>query len=176
MLQFLLVAAAFAALIQAFVTSDFSLLLAFEHSHSLQPLIFKITGVWGNHEGSMVLWVLILVGYGRRGRRLRPAPARATCWRWCWRCRACWPRRLPASRSSPPTRSRASSPAPLEGSDLNPVLQDIGLAIHPPLLYTGYVGFSVCFSLCHRGADLGPHRRGLGALGAAVDAAELDAS
>ena len=68
------------------------------------------------------------------------------------------------------------SPAPFEGQDLNPVLQDIGLAIHPPLLYAGYVGFSVCFSLRDRGADLGPHRRGLGALGAAVDAAELDAS
>ena len=63
-LQFLLVAAAFAALIQAFVTSDFSLAIAFQHSHSAQPLLFKITSVWGNHEGSMVLWVLILVGMG----------------------------------------------------------------------------------------------------------------
>src|SRR5690606_17678431 len=63
-LQFLLAAAAFAALIQAFVTSDFSLLIAFEHSHSAQPLLFKVTSVWGNHEGSMVLWVLILVAMG----------------------------------------------------------------------------------------------------------------
>src|SRR5688500_8014736 len=63
-LQFLLVAAAFAALIRAFVESDFSLKLAYEHSHSLQPLIYKITSVWGNHEGSMVLWVLILVTMG----------------------------------------------------------------------------------------------------------------
>src|SRR5204863_7823621 len=63
-LQFILVAAAFAALIQAFITSDFSLALAYEHSHSQQPLLFKITSVWGNHEGSLVLWVLILVAMG----------------------------------------------------------------------------------------------------------------
>jgi hypothetical protein len=61
-LQFLLVAAAFAALIEAFVASDFSLKLAFENSHSLMPLIYKVTSVWGNHEGSMVLWVFILIG------------------------------------------------------------------------------------------------------------------
>src|SRR5438128_958357 len=63
-LPFILVAAAFAALIYAFVTSDFSLRLAYEHSHSLQPLIYKVTSVWGNHEGSMVLWITILVGFG----------------------------------------------------------------------------------------------------------------
>jgi cytochrome c-type biogenesis protein CcmF len=62
-------------------------------------------------------------------------------------------------------------PAPAEGKDLNPILQDIGLAIHPPLLYLGYVGFSVCFLLCRRCADRRPHRCRLGALGAAVDAA-----
>jgi cytochrome c-type biogenesis protein CcmF len=144
-LQFLLVAAAFGALIQAFVTSDFSLAIAFEHSHSAQPLLFKITSVWGNHEGSMVLWVLILVGMGAAvamfGSNL--------------------PRQLLALvlavqsllvsafagftifTSNPFARL---SPAPLEGMELNPILQDIGLAIHPPLLYAGYVGFSVCFS------------------------------
>ncbi|MDB5542722.1 MAG: CcmF [Devosia sp.] len=63
-LQLLLVAAAFGALIQAFVTSDFSLKLAYDHANSAQPLIYKITAVWGNHEGSMVLWVLILVVMG----------------------------------------------------------------------------------------------------------------
>ncbi len=63
-LQFVLVAAAFAALIQAFVTSDYSLKLAYEHANSAQPLIFKITAAWGNHEGSMLLWVLILVIMG----------------------------------------------------------------------------------------------------------------
>jgi cytochrome c-type biogenesis protein CcmF len=144
-LQLLLVAASFAALIQAFVTSDFSLALAYEHSHSLQPMLFKVTSVWGNHEGSMVLWVLILVLMGAAvamfGRNL--------------------PRELltlvlamqsllvaafggfTIFTSNPFLRL---SPAPLEGQELNPILQDIGLAIHPPLLYTGYVGFSVCFS------------------------------
>jgi cytochrome c-type biogenesis protein CcmF len=144
-LQLLLIAAAFAALIQAFVSSDFSLALAYEHSHSQQPLLFKITSVWGNHEGSMVLWVLILVGMGAAvalfGRNL--------------------PRELltlvltiqsllvaafagfTLFTSNPFLRL---SPAPIEGQELNPILQDIGLAIHPPLLYTGYVGFSVCFS------------------------------
>ena len=144
-LQLLLVAAAFAALIQAFVASDFSLALAYEHSNSTAPLIFRITAVWGNHEGSMVLWVLILVLMGAAV--------------------AAFGRNLPKDlitlvlavqslltaafagftlfTSNPFLRL---VPAPFEGKDLNPVLQDIGLAIHPPLLYTGYVGFSVCFS------------------------------
>src|SRR5690606_18146544 len=63
-LQFVLVAVAFLVVVQAFVASDFSLALAVNHSHSLKPLIFKISGVWGNHEGSMLLWVLILVLFG----------------------------------------------------------------------------------------------------------------
>ncbi len=144
-LQFVLVAVAFLALVQAFVTSDFSLKLAVNNSHSLKPLIFKISGVWGNHEGSLLLWVLILVLFGSLV--------------------AAFGRRLPADlfnlvlgaqsllvaafggftlfTSNPFERI---SPPPLEGSDLNPILQDVGLAIHPPLLYAGYVGFSVCFS------------------------------
>ncbi|GLQ55063.1 heme lyase CcmF/NrfE family subunit [Devosia nitrariae] len=144
-LQFVLVAAAFAALIQAFVVSDFSLALAANNSHSLKPLVFKISGVWGNHEGSMVLWVLILVAFGAMV--------------------AAFGKNLPQSLLSLVLATQSLltaafsgftlftsnpfervSPAPLEGADLNPVLQDIGLAIHPPLLYTGYVGFSVCFS------------------------------
>jgi cytochrome c-type biogenesis protein CcmF len=144
-MQFVLVAASFAALIQAFVTSDFSLALAYEHSHSLQPLLFKITSVWGNHEGSMVLWVMILVVMGAAvallGRNL--------------------PRELLTLVLSIQSLLSAAfagftlftsnpflrlSPAPIEGQELNPILQDIGLAIHPPLLYTGYVGFSICFS------------------------------
>jgi cytochrome c-type biogenesis protein CcmF len=144
-LQLLLIVAAFAALVQAFVTSDFSLALAYEHANSAQPLIYKITAVWGNHEGSMLLWVLILVLMGA----LVAAFARDL------------PRDLLALvlafqsllasafigftlfTSNPFARL---DPAPFEGQDLNPVLQDIGLAIHPPLLYIGYVGFSVCFS------------------------------
>jgi cytochrome c-type biogenesis protein CcmF len=144
-LQFLLVAAAFAALISAFVESDFSLKLAYEHSHSLQPLIYKITSVWGNHEGSMVLWVLILVAMGAAvamfGRNL-PRDLAALVLATQSLLVAAFAG-FTLFTSNPFARLM---PAPFEGQDLNPVLQDLGLAIHPPLLYTGYVGFSVCFS------------------------------
>jgi cytochrome c-type biogenesis protein CcmF len=144
-LQLLLVAASFAALIQAFVVSDFSLALAFEHSHSAQPLIYKITSVWGNHEGSMVLWILILVAMGAAvavfGRSL-PKDLLALVLSTQSLLVAAFAG-FTLFTSNPFARL---SPAPFEGRDLNPILQDIGLAIHPPLLYAGYVGFSVCFS------------------------------
>jgi cytochrome c-type biogenesis protein CcmF len=144
-LQFVLVAAAFAALIQAFVTSDFSLELAYEHANSAQPLIFKITAVWGNHEGSMTLWVLILTLMGAAvaafGRNL-PKDLTALVLATQSLLVAAFTG-FTLFTSNPFARL---SPAPFEGQDLNPVLQDIGLAIHPPLLYLGYVGFSVCFS------------------------------
>ena len=144
-LQFALVGIAFAALIQAFALSDFSLALAFENSHSQQPLLYKITSTWGNHEGSVLLWILILTLFGAAvsafGRNL--------------------PRDLLTLVLSVQSSMTAAftafalftsnpfarlDPAPFEGRDLNPILQDIGLAIHPPLLYTGYVGFSICFA------------------------------
>ncbi|KQX42069.1 cytochrome C biogenesis protein CcmF [Devosia sp. Root436] len=144
-LQFILVAVAFAALIQAFVSSDFSLLLAANNSHSLKPLIFKISGVWGNHEGSMVLWIFILVAFGAMvatfGRRL-PNDLLALVLATQSLLTAAFAG-FTIFTSNPFARL---IPAPLEGNDLNPVLQDIGLAIHPPLLYAGYVGFSICFS------------------------------
>uniref|UniRef100_UPI002FC62D01 heme lyase CcmF/NrfE family subunit n=1 Tax=Devosia sp. TaxID=1871048 RepID=UPI002FC62D01 len=144
-LQFVLVAAAFAALIQAFVASDFSLLLAASHSHSLKPLIFKISGVWGNHEGSMGLWIFILVAFGAMvaafGRRL-PSDLLALVLATQSLLTAAFAG-FTLFTSNPFARL---IPAPIEGNDLNPVLQDIGLAIHPPLLYAGYVGFSICFS------------------------------
>ncbi|KKB86628.1 cytochrome C biogenesis protein CcmF [Devosia limi DSM 17137] len=144
-LQFVLVAVAFAALIQAFVVSDFSLALAVNNSHSLKPLIFKISGVWGNHEGSMVLWILILVAFGAMvasfGRRL-PSDLLALVLTTQSLLVAAFAG-FTLFTSNPFARM---VPAPLEGNDLNPVLQDIGLAIHPPLLYAGYVGFSICFS------------------------------
>ncbi|MDR4308381.1 heme lyase CcmF/NrfE family subunit [Chelatococcus sambhunathii] len=143
--QLAFVALAFAALTHAYVTSDFSVLNVVENSHSAKPLIYKFTGVWGNHEGSLLLWVLILVLFGALvaifGRNL--------------------PQRLKADvlaiqatisvafllfvliTSNPFSRV---APAPIEGQDLNPLLQDPGLAIHPPLLYVGYVGFSMAFS------------------------------
>ena len=144
-LQFLLIAASFAALIQAFVTSDFSLLLAYNNSHSLQPLLYKVTSVWGNHEGSIVLWILILVAFGAAvamfGRKLPKDLLNLVL--------ATQSLLVAAFTGFALFTSNAFArldPAPFEGKDLNPILQDFGLAVHPPLLYTGYVGFSICFS------------------------------
>src|SRR5688572_6694601 len=135
--QLSLVLFSFLALGHAYVTSDFSVEAVWSNSHSAKPLIYKISGVWGNHEGSMLLWVLILALFGAAvaafGNNL--------------------PTRLKSNvlgvqgsigvafllfiilASNPFTRL---SPAPLEGQGLNPILQDPALAIHPPFLYTGY--------------------------------------
>ena len=110
------------------------------------PLIYKFTGTWGNHEGSMLLWVLDPRPVRRPRRAVRRQPPGFAARRPCSRCR---PGSPPPSylfiliTSNPFLRL---DPAPFEGRDLNPVLQDIGLAIHPPLLYLGYVGFSISFS------------------------------
>jgi cytochrome c-type biogenesis protein CcmF len=138
------IALAFGTLTYAFVTSDFSIADVANNSHTLKPLIYKITGVWGNHEGSMLLWVLVLSLYaglvsalGRGGPQLTSA--------------ALGVQGLLASAfilfilftSNPFLRL---DPAPFEGAGLNPLLQDPGLAIHPPMLYAGYVGLSASFS------------------------------
>jgi cytochrome c-type biogenesis protein CcmF len=138
-------ALAFAALTAAYLTSDFSVLNVWQNSHSAKPLLFKLTGVWGNHEGSMLLWVLILALFGAlvavfggnlpSGLRARVLAVQG------WIGSAFLIFIL--LTSNPFTRL---DPAPLEGRDLNPILQDIGLAIHPPLLYLGYVGFSISFA------------------------------
>ncbi|GAB4389395.1 heme lyase CcmF/NrfE family subunit [Albidovulum sp.] len=143
--QFVCLAIAFAALTHAFVTSDFSLRLVFLNSHTLKPLLYKVTGVWGNHEGSMLLWVLILALFGASAH-------------WFG---ASLPERLKARvlgvqaliglaflafilfTSNP--FLRLAEP-PMNGQDLNPLLQDPGLAFHPPFLYLGYVGLSMSFS------------------------------
>ncbi|MEO3998572.1 heme lyase CcmF/NrfE family subunit [Mesorhizobium sp. CAU 1732] len=142
---FALTALAFAALTAAYVQSDFSVANVWENSHSLKPMLYKITGVWGNHEGSMLLWVLILSGFGALvaifGGNL-PATLRANVLSVQGLIGAAFLLFVLVT-SNPFARI---NPAPMEGRDLNPILQDIGLAIHPPLLYLGYVGFSVCFS------------------------------
>ena len=142
---FLATLIAFAALTYSYVTSDFSLLNVWQNSHTSKPLLYKYTAVWGNHEGSMLLWVLMLTLFSA----LLAAFATAL------------PARLKANTlsvqgwvtvafllfllfTSNPFE-RLPQPA-LQGKDLNPILQDIGLAIHPPLLYVGYVGFSLTFS------------------------------
>ncbi|MFY9685161.1 MAG: heme lyase CcmF/NrfE family subunit, partial [Pseudolabrys sp.] len=143
--QFAFVALSFLALTVCYVTSDFSLATVYENSHSMMPLVYRVTSVWGNHEGSMLLWVLILSLFGALvalfGSNL-PAPLKShvlAVQSWI----ACAFYLFILLTSNPFLRL---VPAPFEGRDLNPILQDIGLAIHPPLLYLGYVGFSIAFS------------------------------
>ncbi|KEJ97913.1 cytochrome c-type biogenesis protein CcmF [Pseudosulfitobacter pseudonitzschiae] len=143
--QFFLTLAAFGALMWAFVTSDFSLRLVVQNSHSAKPMLYKISGTWGNHEGSMLLWVLIVSLFGAMA--------------------AWFGGNLPPSLRARVLSVQAaigvaffafilftSNPflrlavPPFDGQDLNPLLQDPGLAFHPPFLYLGYVGLSMTFS------------------------------
>ncbi len=143
--QFLLTLAAFAALTYAFVVSDFSLRLVVLNSHTDKPMLYKISGVWGNHEGSMLLWILILTLFGAcaawfggglpptlRARVLGVQSAIAVAFF-----------AFILFTSNPFTRLAVP---PMNGEDLNPLLQDPGLAFHPPFLYLGYVGLSMSFS------------------------------
>src|SRR5476651_1811349 len=145
LMQFALVAFSFGALTACYVLSDFSVVSVFENSHSMMPLIYKFTSVWGNHEGSMLLWVLILSLFGAfvAGFGLNlPATLKAHVLAvQSWVATAFY---LFILLTSNPFLRLPQ--APLEGRDLNPILQDLGLAIHPPLLYLGYVGFSISFS------------------------------
>ena len=143
--QFVFVALSFFALTVCYVMSDFSVATVYENSHSMMPLVYKFTSVWGNHEGSMLLWVLILALFGALvalfGNNL-PATLKShvlAVQSWI----ACAFYLFILLTSNPFARL---APAPFEGRDLNPILQDIGLAIHPPLLYLGYVGLSIAFS------------------------------
>jgi cytochrome c-type biogenesis protein CcmF len=143
--QFCFVATAFAALTICYVRSDFSVLNVFENSHSAKPLVYKLSGLWGNHEGSMLLWVLILSLFGALvalfGGNL-PARLKATVL--AVQASIAVAFILFILVTSNPFL-RIPDP-PFEGRDLNPILQDPGLAIHPPLLYLGYVGLSIAFS------------------------------
>ena len=143
--SFVLILFAFVALTVSYVTSDFSVKNVWENSHSMMPMIYKFSGVWGNHEGSMMLWLLILVFFSALvaffGGNL-PATLKSNVLAvQAWITSAFLTFVLLTSNPF-----QRLSPAPLEGRDLNPILQDIGLAIHPPMLYLGYVGFSICFS------------------------------
>jgi cytochrome c-type biogenesis protein CcmF len=143
--QVLLILIAFLALMHAYVTSDFSVANVAANSHSDKPLIYRISGVWGNHEGSMLLWVLILATFGAAV--------------------AVFGNNLPATLKANALAVQSSialafllfilitsnpferlDPAPFDGNGLNPILQDPALAFHPPFLYMGYVGFSMAFS------------------------------
>lgn len=144
---FMLLTAAFSVLVYSYAVSDFSVLNVFLNSHTQKPMLYKIVAAWGNHEGSMLLWAWILAAYGFALAYLR------------WRDAALTHTALSVMgaissgllafilfTSNPFLRVL---PVPLEGEDLNPLLQDIGLSFHPPTLYVGYVGFAVvfCFAL-----------------------------
>ncbi|MEP4195817.1 MAG: heme lyase CcmF/NrfE family subunit [Aliishimia sp.] len=143
--QFFLTAFSFAALMWAFIVSDFSLRLVVLNSHSAKPMLYKISGTWGNHEGSMLLWVLIVTLFGATaawfGGNLPPS----------LRARVLSVQSAIAVAffafiiftSNPFLRVAVP---PFDGQDLNPLLQDPGLAFHPPFLYLGYVGLSMAFS------------------------------
>ena len=143
--QFVLTLFAFGALTYSFVTSDFSVSLVASNSHSAKPMLYKVTGVWGNHEGSMLLWVLIVTLFGAMaqwfGGNLPPS----------FRARVLSVQGMIAAAffafilltSNPFLRLDVP---PFDGRDLNPLLQDPGLAFHPPFLYLGYVGLSMAFS------------------------------
>ena len=143
--QFAFVAIAFGALAVCYVTSDFSVLNVFQNSNSQMPLMYRLTSIWGNHEGSMMLWVSILTFFGALvavfGTNL-PVVLKANALAvQAWIAAAF--HLFILVTSNPFVRI---ADAPFEGRDLNPILQDPGLAFHPPMLYLGYVGFSIAFS------------------------------
>jgi len=143
--QFALVLVAFGALTYSYVVSDFSVYNVVSNSNSLQPMLYKVSGVWGNHEGSILLWVLILALYGvlvaMFGGNLPPTlKARVLAVQGII---AVGFSAFLLLTSNPFERV---FPVPVDGNDLNPLLQDPGLAFHPPMLYAGYVGLSTAFS------------------------------
>ncbi len=147
---FLVMALSFLTIVNAFVISDFSVALVANNSHTLKPMIYKIAGTWGNHEGSMALWCLVTIGFGAA------AAAIMRTGRDLFEARALGIQGLLATgalayllfASSPYLRL---DPAPFQGAELNPLLQDPALALHPPMLYLGYVGYSFVFALAAAG-------------------------
>jgi cytochrome c-type biogenesis protein CcmF len=140
----------FATLIIAFVRSDFSVALVANNSHTLKPMLYKVAGAWGNHEGSMALWCLVTLGFGAAG------AAWMRTGRDVLEARALGIQGLLGVgalayllfASSPFLRL---DPAPFQGVGLNPLLQDPALSFHPPMLYLGYVGYSFVFALAAAG-------------------------
>jgi len=143
--QFLLVALSFAALTACFVDNDFSVLYVAQHSNSLLPTVYRVAAVWGGHEGSLLLWVLMLALWTAAVAAFSFSLPQAMVARvvgvlgWV----SVGFLTFILSLSNPFERLL---PAAADGRDLNPLLQDPGLVIHPPMLYMGYVGFSVAFA------------------------------
>lgn len=149
-MQLLLVATAFFSLMYAYVVSDFTVVNVVENSHSAKPLLYKITGAWGNHEGSMILWILMLAAFGATvalfGRQIPETLKARALGVQAWIATGFLA--FTIFTSNPFLRV---FPPPADGNDLNPLLQDPGLAFHPPMLYAGYVGFSMAFSFAIAG-------------------------
>ncbi len=143
--QFLFVLIAYALLTQAFVANDFSVLLAANHSNASLPLVYRITAVWGNHEGSILLWSLILAGWTLAvsvfSRQLDDTMVARVLG--VMGLVSCGFLLFTLFTSNPFERLLPAAP---DGKDLNPLLQDPGMIIHPPMLYMGYVGFVVAFA------------------------------
>ncbi|RZV34856.1 MAG: heme lyase NrfEFG subunit NrfE, partial [Sphingomonadaceae bacterium] len=145
MLQGLLLSIAFASLLWLFAITDLSVKLVASHSHVDKPILFKLTGTWGNHEGSMLLWVTVMALAGAAiawlEARLPERTLQATLAAQGFVALGFFAFLLFSSNPF----ERLPVPA-ANGMGLNPLLQDIGLAFHPPTLYVGYVGLSVAFS------------------------------
>ncbi|MGC6517179.1 MAG: heme lyase CcmF/NrfE family subunit [Candidatus Puniceispirillaceae bacterium] len=149
-----LVLFSFFSLIYGFVTSDFSISLVAQHSHSAKPLIYKISGTWGNHEGSLLLWIVILVLFGGLfAMTSRQISAQLRLMTLSVQAIVTTAFLAFSLFTSNPFARLAE--APIEGRGLNPILQDVGLALHPPMLYLGYVGLSLAFSLAVAGLITG---------------------
>ncbi len=145
LMAFIIVALAFGILMHAYVTSDFSVLNVAVNSHASKPLIYRISGTWGNHEGSMLLWALVLAGCSAAFARTKHSLSQSVR-QYVLLSQAvilCCIVSFILFTSNPFERV---VPAPSEGQGLNPLLQHPALALHPPMLYIGYVGFSLAFS------------------------------
>jgi cytochrome c-type biogenesis protein CcmF len=146
-LQVICLCVAWMCLTSAYIHSDFSVAVVAGNSHTDKPLLYKITGVWGNHEGSMLLWLFVLTLFGGafawKGRQFIAGDIYQKALGFQGAIGALFAAFI-LFTSNPFDRL---FPIPLNGNDLNPLLQDIGLALHPPVLYLGYVGFSIIFSL-----------------------------
>ena len=144
-LQALLCTLAFACLVYVFAVTDLSVNLVVNSSHSMKPLIYKLSGTWGNHEGSMLLWITVMAAAGgliaKIEHRLPDRTMLATLGTQAFVGLGFYAFLLLSSNPF-----ERISPVPPEGNGLNPLLQDVGLAFHPPTLYIGYVGLSVAFS------------------------------
>ena len=143
--QLLLILTAFIILTQAFIGMDFSVAYVAENSNRQLPLHYRVAAVWGGHAGSLLLWALMLAGWGAAVARTRRLPAKTHALTLSVLAMIAVGFLLFMLLTSNPFARLW--PAPVDGRDLNPLLQDIGLVLHPPMLYLGYVGFSVAFAL-----------------------------